>query len=218
MFKNSFKRRVSIVLATLMLCSCRSKGGDGIFKRGTYTGVSANGRNGEIKVEVVLSADKIESVTVGENSETAGIADPAIEKIPERIVEAQSLDVDTVAGATITSKAILEAVSDAITQAGADPTKLVANTGNKEVKEETLDANIVVVGGGAAGLATAVSAAYEGETDIILLEKMSALGGNAIRSGGFIEDLNPGDDRAIEMTKSKHLMKTLLKFKANILR
>lgn len=202
MFKSSFKRRVSVALATLMLCSCRSKGGDGIFKRGTYTGVSANGRNGEIKVEVMLSADKIESVTVGENSETAGIADPAIEKIPERIVEAQSLDVDTVAGATITSNAILEAVSDAITQAGADPTKLVANTGDKEVKEETLDANIVVVGGGAAGLATAVSAAYEGETDIILLEKMSALGGNAIRSGGFIEDLNPGDDRAIEMTDS----------------
>ena len=133
MFKNSFKRRVSVALATLMLCSCRSKGGDGIFKRGAYTGVSANGRNGEVKVEVVLSADKIESVTVGENSETAGIADPAIEKIPERIVETQSLDVDTVAGATITSNAILEAVSDAITQAGADPTKLVANTGDKEV-------------------------------------------------------------------------------------
>ena len=92
----------------------------GIYTAGTYT-ASADGKNGPVTVEVVFSADKIESVTVTEHAETAGIADPALENIPKAIVDAQSVKVDGESGATVTSDAIKAAVADAIKQAGGDP-------------------------------------------------------------------------------------------------
>ena len=76
---------------------------------GTYTG-AANGMGGAVNVTVTVEGGKITSVEVGEHQETAGISDPAIEQIPAAIVEAQSTDVDGVAGATVTSDAIKAAV------------------------------------------------------------------------------------------------------------
>ena len=203
------KKLFSAVLCAALLVGCGTSTSNetsstSLFKAGTYTGVSENGRNGSVTVEVTLSDSKIESVVVGENSETAGVADPAIEKIPQRIVESQSVAVDTVSGATITSNAIIEAVSNAIKESGTDPETLKGET-TTETKEAThtdIDADLVIVGGGAAGISAAVSAAYEGMTNIVVLEKTAAIGGNAIRSGGFIEDLNPSEDIAIEMTDS----------------
>ena len=166
------KRTVSVALAlslvhTMAGCSGKEAApseAPGAYTAGTYTGVSPNGRGGEVKVEVVLSADRIESVTLLENNETAAIAAPAIETIPAQIMEHQSLGVDAVSGATITSLAILEAVADAVTQAGGDAEALKSVPVNVEKKDETVEMNatVVVVGGGAAGMAAAMSAAYEG--------------------------------------------------------
>jgi fumarate reductase flavoprotein subunit len=86
------------------------------FNAGTYTGVGA-GINGSIIVEVVFTQDAIESVTVKEHSETQGISDPAFARLPGEIVAAQSVDVDTIAGATRSSVGIIEAVTDAMQQA-----------------------------------------------------------------------------------------------------
>ena len=69
-----------------------------MFTAGTYT-AAGNGRNGTVQVKVELDSDRIVSVEIGEHSETEGIADPALEKIPERIVAEQSLAVDTISGA-----------------------------------------------------------------------------------------------------------------------
>ena len=80
---------------------------------GTYTG-AANGMGGAVNVTVTVEGGKITSVEVGDNQETPGISDPAIEQIPAAIVEAQSTDVDGVAGATVTSDAIKAAVDDAL--------------------------------------------------------------------------------------------------------
>lgn len=192
----------------MLLCACTpaqtQESGEpkteGAYTAGTYTGQSQNGRNGPIKVEVVFTADAIESVKVTEHEETAGIADPAIETIPADIVAHQSLGVDAVSGATITSAAILEAVADAVTQAGGNAEALKAVAVKKEQSTEVVDkdVNLVIVGGGAAGISAAVSAAYEGMTNILLLEKEAALGGNAIRSGGFIEYIHPTADIAIK--------------------
>lgn len=110
----------SLLVLSLAGCSAASSSAgsaEGKFKAGTYTG-TAEGKNGPVTVEVVLSADKIESVTVKEHSETTGISDPAIENIPGRIVEAQSTAVDGESGATITSDAVKAAVDDALSQAG----------------------------------------------------------------------------------------------------
>ena len=90
-----------------------------LFTPGTYTGVGA-GKNGDITVEVTFSADKIERITVVSHSETPSLSDAAIANIPTQIVESQSLGVDAVSGATYTSNGIVEAVADAVKQAGGD--------------------------------------------------------------------------------------------------
>ena len=72
---------------------------------------------GDITVEVAVTEDSILSVTVTAVNDTPGICEPAVEKMPVRIAEAQSTDVDVVAGATVTSNGILEAVNDALAQA-----------------------------------------------------------------------------------------------------
>lgn len=108
---------------------------DSVYKPGTYE-ASAKGMGGDVTVKVVVSGDAIESVTVTGHNETAGISDPAIEKIPARIVEAQGLKIDAVSGATVTSNAILTAAADALAQAGADVEVLKEIGLAKEVKED----------------------------------------------------------------------------------
>src|SRR5690606_235559 len=126
--KFNWKKSISLLLCILLVLSVAAcsktdttdtSSDTGIFKAGTYVGVG-KGNNGDVKVEVKFDANSIVSIKVLEHSETAGISDPAIERIPGEIVEKQSIAVDTVSGATNTSKAILEAVEDCIKQAGAD--------------------------------------------------------------------------------------------------
>lgn len=112
------KRLVCAVLVVLMVFS-GSALAENTYTAGTYT-ASANGNNGPVTVEVVFSANAIERVNVTEHSETAGICDVAIERIPQSIVDGQTLAVDVVSGATNSSKAILAAVENCVLQAGGD--------------------------------------------------------------------------------------------------
>lgn len=130
------------------------------FTAGKYT-AAKDGKNGPITVEVEFNENSIVSVTVGEHTETEGLADPAIERIPEAIVSGQTLNVDSVSGATLTSNAILEAVEECVVQAGGDVEALKSASATTESKPgETIEKNvdIVIVGAGAAGLTAAVSA------------------------------------------------------------
>ena len=86
----------------------------------TATG-TAQGMDGPVTVELALSQDTIYSVTVTDANETPEIGTKAIDALPGEIVSANSLDVDAVSGATITSNAIKEAAAQAITEAGFDP-------------------------------------------------------------------------------------------------
>ena len=110
------KKLVKLFLALLMAVSFTACAGkpatdeSGIYTAGTYTG-SAKGNNGDVTVEVVLSADRIESVTVTNHQETPGLSDGPIADIPEAIVNNQSLNIDAVSGATNTSNGILDAVN-----------------------------------------------------------------------------------------------------------
>lgn len=154
------------------------------YTAGTYT-ASAAGKNGDVTVEVVFSDTAIESVTVTEHQETAGLADPALERIPEAVVEGQTLAVDAVAGATITSEAILTAVADCVTQAGGDVAAL-QTPAESEGSGETLsyEADVVIVGAGAAGMNAAVEAAQSG-LKVIVLEKGASIGvSNGAVAGG----------------------------------
>ncbi len=161
------------------------------YVAGTYTGVAA-GRNGDITVSVVFSDTAIESVEITDHKETEGVADPALERIPQDIVTYQSLGVDSISGCTITSEAIIEAVAAAAIQAGADLDALrsvkVEKAQAGEMIEKTTD--VVVVGAGGAGMAAAASAAENGAS-VIVLEKTAAVGGNTLVSGLAMNAADP---------------------------
>lgn len=153
-------------------------------------------------LEVTFDSDAIKSIEIKEHSETAGISDAPIEKIPELIIANQSLNIDTVTGATNTSNAILNAVADAVNQAGGDAEALkkVEAAGNEAAKDAvTKEADVIVVGAGGSGLAAAVSAAEEGAS-VIVIEKNSYVGGNTVRTGGGYASCDPEAISIHEMT------------------
>ena len=151
---------------------------------GTYTG-TADGRNGPVTVEVTITGDAIEKIEVVSHEEIEGIGTIAVDSLPDAIVESQSLGVEAVAGATITSEAILAAVADCVEQAGGDveALKAVEVAEKTPTKEETIETDLVIVGGGGAGMAAAIRARELG-LDVVLLEKMSFMGGAISISGG----------------------------------
>ena len=158
------------------------------FTAGTYTG-SAKGMKGDVTVDVTVSESAIEDVTVTSHSETYGIGygvdGTPIDVLPGQIVETQSLAMDTITGATITSAAVKSAVADALGQAGGDVEAIKANPiAPKEVKDETIDAQIVIAGAGAAGLAAGIEALRNGATNVVIVEKQGISGGATARSGG----------------------------------
>lgn len=96
-------------LIVISLAGCAGGGGEGETLQGT-----AEGYGGDLTVEVTQDGDDITAVEVVEHSETEGIGTVAIEQLPEKIVEADSVDVDSIADATKTSEAIKEAVKNAL--------------------------------------------------------------------------------------------------------
>lgn len=176
------------------------------YTAGTYT-AEANGNNGPVKVSVTVSADAITAVEITEHAETPGLSDPAISDIPAAIVEHQSLAIDTVSGATNTSNAILTAAAEAIALAGGDVDALKAaavETAPVEDVEATYD--VVVVGGGGAGLTAAITAAQNGAS-VVLIEKAGALGGNTLIAGQGFNAADPERQETMEMDSA--LLETL---------
>ena len=171
------------------------------YTEGTYT-ATAQGNNGSVTVSVTFSADAITDVTVVEHSETAGLSDRPIAEIPAAIVENQSLAVDTVSGATNSSNAILTAVADCVAQAGGDVEALKAVAVEKapvEDVEATYD--VVVLGGGGAGLTASITAAQNG-AKVILVEKAGSLGGNTLIAGQGFNACDPERQANTEMSEA----------------
>lgn len=175
----------------------------GTYTPGTYS-ASKSGMGGLVPVSVTFSADRIESVTIGNNSETPGIATPVLESFPGQIVEGQTLNIDTVAGATLTSNAVIDAVADAVTQAGGDAQTLRTKQKTQKTAGAAIEktADVVVIGGGGAGLAAATSASERG-VSVILLEKGLAVGGNTLRAGGAYNAVDPARQKNIPMDASQ---------------
>ena len=178
--ENAMKKMFLTGCAVLALClaGCAKSA---TYTAGTYT-ASAKGMGGDVNVSVTFSKSAITKIEIGEHNETPGISDTPIKEIPAQIIKTQSLAVDTVSGATFTSKAILTAVANAVEQAGGDVAALQSKKAKakagKAVKKTT---DVVVIGGGGAGLSAAVEAATNG-AKVILIEKMPILGGNTLLS------------------------------------
>ena len=156
------------------------------YTAGVYT-AQANGNNGPVTVEVEVSDAKILSVKVTEHAETAGLSDTPIERIPAKIVEGQTLAVDTVSGATNTSNAILKAAEDALAQAGADIEALKAVQEKDETAGETAERHVqaLVIGAGGSGLAAAITLQEQG-IETLVVDKMANAGGATALTGALI--------------------------------
>lgn len=199
------KKLYSFLLVLLLLVSAFSCPvfANTAYAPGTYIG-EGGGRNGVVKVQVEFSEDAILSAEVVEHSESAGISDAPIAQLPRQFVEYQSLALDTISGATLTSVAIVEALSSAAEQAGADvdALKSVPVAIDDEASAQALSADVVVVGAGGAGLAAAISAATNGAS-VIVLEKTSGVGGNTMRSGGWYNSVDPERQKNLEMSAAQ---------------
>lgn len=144
------------------------------------------GIDGDVVVKVTADAEKIYEVEVVEQNETPGIGSVAVEKLPAAIVENNSLMVDNISGATVTSVAIKDAIVEALNEAGIDPAPFQQEISAEDAGEktaETLDCDVVIVGAGGAGLTAAVRATQEG-AKVLVLEKMPMVGGNSLKASG----------------------------------
>lgn len=143
---------------------------------------TAKGHNGDVKAVVTFDGDKIENIDF-DHEETEGLGDKAIENLSEKIVENNSISVDNVSGATVTSAAVIDAVKSAIEASGRDVKAFETEGEEKDGETTEKETDVVVIGGGGAGFAAAVSAKEEG-ADVMLLEKLASVGGNTLISGG----------------------------------
>ena len=173
------------VISALTALSLASVAQAAAYNAGTYTAV-AKGNGGEVPVTVTFSSDAIQKIEVGQNKETPGIGSVAIETLPKTIVDKQSLGVNGVSGASITSKAILAAVAACVKQAGGNVEALskVQKT-QTAAPAQTLNADIAIVGAGAAGQTAPIRASELGKK-VVLLEKMPFAGGAAAVNGGTV--------------------------------
>lgn len=181
------KRVLALILCTAMSmsvvgCGSTSSSDSGI-PDGTYTG-EGTGKGGKIVVELTMKDSKISDIKVVEHGETPGYAD-ALDKMSAEMIAKNTLEVDMVSGATLSSTGILQAVKDAFSKTGASADKLIAQEGeiSKEEREAEYSADVIVLGGGGAGLTAAIEAAQNGAS-VILVEKMTMVGGNTLISGG----------------------------------
>lgn len=176
------KKIISAFLASMLLLG--SIGGAAMAEGmtpGTYE-AEAQGFHGDVKLSVTVDAEKITAIDILEHSETEGIGAAALPKLVEAVLANQTIGVDSVAGATVTSEAFKAAMTDALTQAGADMDKMTAAVAASELEDIQMDADVVVVGAGAAGLSAALKTAQNGHS-VILLEKMGVIGGASAMAG-----------------------------------
>ena len=151
---------------------------------GDFT-ATAKGFGGDVSVTLTLTDGAITGCTAEGKDETEGVGSQAIAKMPGAIAESGSIAVDGVSGATITSTAIKEAAAAALTAAGlnADDYKIEVKADETKAEDSTVDADVVIVGAGGAGMTAAITAAAEGKS-VVIVESQPMVGGNSVRATG----------------------------------
>ena len=149
---------------------------------GSFTG-TAKGM-GEVSVTLTLTDNVITDCTAKGDEETSGIGSVVIEQFPGEVVEGNTINLDSISGATITSNAFVEAAKAALTEAGLNPDDYMAKA-DKTANGETVsyDADVVVIGAGGAGMTAAMTAADAGQK-VVILESQAMWGGTSARATG----------------------------------
>lgn len=168
------------------------------LKDGTYQG-DGTGHQGPLEVEVTIEDGKIAGLDITKTSESPGVK-KALEIIPERIIEAQSYNVDEVTGATFASKAIINATKKAMIEAGASEDDYSETVSFAKDPEEEYQADVIVIGGGGSGLASAVSAHQNGAS-VLVIEKLGQIGGSTVFSGGAFNAADQERAKTLEMSE-----------------
>lgn len=183
MAKKSHSRLLSVLatsflaLAVVACASVSQSPAKASYKAGSYS-ATRTGRNGPVSVTVTFSAGAIEKIAVDKQSETPGLGEAAIKGLAEKIRKGQTLAVDAVTGATVSSEAFLEAVEDCVKQAGGDPVALKAKKAAVKGADEEVSCDVAIVGAGGAGTAAAL-AAVDGGAKVVIIEKGENPGGAA---------------------------------------
>lgn len=181
------------------------------FTPGTYTG-RGQGYGGQVQASVTFSENAVTNVIVRQQRETAHVGDVAFAPLSERIVKANGIGVDGVSGATMSSFAIKAAVLDAATQAGVSNRDVFINNTVKQEETTPIEGSwdVVVIGGGGAGLCAAAQAAQDGNS-VLVIEKNAELGGNTLVSGGVYQSV----DHSLVWDASKPTATTAIGFDGN---
>ena len=203
--KNLIGGLMALGLAGIVAASLATQVGvlDALSGKVTASGVG-QGIDGDVVVSVTADASTIYNVSVTSHNETEGIGTVAVAEIPGAIVAANSVLVDSIAGATVTSDAIKDGVRDALTNAGLDVSAFEKEVTAAEAGErtpETLDCDVVIVGAGGAGLTAAVQATQDG-AKVIVLEKMPMVGGNSLKATGGMNAADTKYQAALGITDS----------------
>ena len=150
----------------------------------TGTG-TAQGFGGDVTVTMTLADGEIAIVEIVGDAETQGIGSKVVEEWPQAFVEANGI-VDTYTGATfasITRLAVIKAARQALENTGVNPDDYMREAQAEEAKDETYEADIVVVGAGGAGMVAAITAADAGKK-VVIVESQPAVGGNSVKATG----------------------------------
>ena len=200
------KKIIMVVCAALLVFSGCSVGKSGANKKvsGTFRG-TAQGMRAPIVVDVTLEKGEIKDVTVVQNEDSPVISDAAVNSVPQRICAQQNIEVDKVSGATITSFAIKAAVANALTEAGAvlGPYKKGSDAVKKEEKKTAEDFDVVIVGGGLAGVSAAIEFARNSNLSVVVLEKEAYTGGSARVCGGGMWVVNSEMNKKVKLDSTK---------------
>lgn len=190
----TFKKLLALMLIVAMImvttaCGAKTEtsetSGTLESEGGTFIG-EADGKNGPIKVEVTIEKGEITGIEIIENHES-DFTKTTFDEILATIIAQNTADVDVITGATMTSEAIISAVSDALSKSGIT---LVAKQANAENTVFTdTEADIVIIGAGGAGLTAAIEATKKG-AKVIVVEKNSFMGGNTNYATGGMNAAN----------------------------
>lgn len=151
------------------------------YTPGTYR-AQAPGMAGYVSLTTTFSENAITDIQIVDENQTVGICEEVYEQLPAAIIENQSLDVDVVSGATMTSFAVKNAVANCVTQAGGSAKALERVKVAVDKVDESFSYDVVVVGAGLAGLCTAIRAAQEG-VRVCIVEKQGVMGSAVFSSG-----------------------------------
>ena len=203
MKKKVFALVSAIVIIVIMVITQQNRGSS-VAGTGTADGF---GGPGAISVTISLKDGKIADVKASGPKETPGIGSVAIEKMPAEMVARNSINVDGVTGATVSSTGIIKAAEAALKAAGANPEDFKSATVAK-VEDKTYDTDIVIVGAGGAGMIAAITAADAGKK-VVLIEKQAMTGGNSVRASGGMNAANTPEQQSNKFTEEAGVEKTL---------